>query len=87
MELFARVAKVVPETAPFAIGDLVYEGRAGRERILIKCRPTYPSLATDFQDEFFWDIVEMKERLNGDGWMASWRRFSDLSWGLIARRQ
>ena len=71
MELFARVAKVIPEAASFVIGDLMYEGRAGRENILSKYRETYPSLATDFQDEFFWDVVEMKQRLSVAGWEAS----------------
>ena len=86
MELFDRVSKVIPETAPFVIGDLMYEGKAGRERILRQYGEAHPSLATDFEDEFFWDIVEMKGRLSAAGWRTSWRRFSDLSWGVVARR-
>ena len=87
MELFRRVSQVVPLTAPFVIGDLMYEGgQAGCERILREYSEAHPSLATDFADEFFWDIVDMKERLSLAGWRTSWRRFSDLSWGVVARR-
>ena len=86
MELFRRVSRVLPVTAPFLIGDLMYEGQAGRERILKEYSAAHPSLATDFEDEFFWDIVDMKERLSLAGWSTSWRRFSDLSWGVVASR-
>ena len=42
-------------------------------------------LADEIEDEFFWDMEWSLRELESKGFRASERRFSELSWGIIAR--
>ncbi|MBN2353799.1 MAG: class I SAM-dependent methyltransferase [Spirochaetales bacterium] len=62
------------------IGDIMYKNDDDRNGIIEKYQVDYPDLASDFTDEFFWNVDESDADLKRSGWNAEWRRFSDLSW-------
>ena len=79
--LFAMIREKCGHDATVVVGDLMYKDSADRDRIIDKYRATYPGLAADFEDEYFWNIAETSEMLTSLECRVQWRRFSDLSWG------
>jgi cyclopropane fatty-acyl-phospholipid synthase-like methyltransferase len=69
------------------IGDLMYQNDADRRRIIEKFQPTHPGMASDFEDEFFWNVDETEKVMKKLGWTTTWRRFSDLSWVGVFRKK
>jgi hypothetical protein len=66
------------------IGDLMLKNERDRQRILDKYAHSHPDLAEAFAEEFFWPVDEMEQALSDRGWHTEWRRFSDLSWTVVA---
>lgn len=80
-ELLARLSGVLVDGGLLAIGDLMFEDAAARAAIL----EAHPELVADVDDEFFWDLSLAKGWLSQLGFAVSTRRFSLLSWVLVAR--
>lgn len=78
--LFAEIGKKTTDAIRIIVGDLMYENEDDKSRIIEAHRGTYPDIADDFEDEFFWDVSASKVMLERVGWYSSWKRFSDLSW-------
>lgn len=79
-QLFATIRRKVGPATPVIVGDLMYQDAADKARIIGTYGESAPTLADDFEDEFFWEIVSTEVSLRNAGWDVSWTRFSDLSW-------
>jgi len=58
----------------------MYRNLADKTRIIRKFEVSYPEVAVDFEDEYFWHVEETTDMLGTLGYRVSWRDFSDLSW-------
>jgi putative AdoMet-dependent methyltransferase len=81
--LFDRVASVLHRGGLFLVGDLMY----GDEDARRSYAATHPVTADELADEYPWNIRRISGELERRGWKTSWRRFSELSWGLRATRK
>lgn len=80
---FTILREKVRPGVPVAIGDIMFEDDSDRSRIIDLYEGDHPDLADDFEDEYFWNVSESRRMLLESGWKADWRRFSDLSWGVV----
>jgi len=78
--LFRTMFRKTRPAARILIGDIMYANDDDRNRIIDKYKIESPDLASDFQDEFFWNVGESAADVKRSGWKSEWRRFSDLSW-------
>lgn len=68
-------------------GDLMFENEMQRQQILNDFRRNdRERLANEIEQEFFWDVALAKQGLRRLGFEVRVRRFSTLSWGLLARK-
>ena len=84
-ELFQRIRSVAKRSARVVFGDLMFESARHRTEALARYRDAWPDVAAAIEEEFFWLLDESVEALEGLGFSVATRRFSDLSWGVIAR--
>jgi putative AdoMet-dependent methyltransferase len=82
--LFARIRAALAPGGRAAFGDLMFEGPAERERLLAK-HAGDPSVADSIREESYWDLSIAVPALERLGFAVGTRRFSDLSWGVVAR--
>ena len=85
--LFEGLASRLGLGGRLAIGDLMFTDAASRERFLAAARSRGDEeLAETVEDEFFWILDQDVARLEALGLEVGTRRFSELSWGIVARR-
>jgi putative AdoMet-dependent methyltransferase len=84
-ELFRRIRNVSNPGACVAFGDLMFDSASDRAAALERYRTRSPDVADAINDEFFWLIDETSDVFEKLGFSLTKRRFSDLSWGIIAR--
>ena len=84
-DLLQRIRNVANPGARVAIGDLMFESARHREAALERYRATVPDVADAINDEFFWLLDETADSFEKLGFSLTKRRFSDLSWGVVAR--
>ncbi len=80
--LFGRIRAALAPAGRAVLGDLMFEDRAARERLLAK-HAGDPSVADAIREEFFWDLASAVPALERLGFAVETRRFSDLSWGVV----
>lgn len=77
----ARVPEILEPGGQLIVGDLMFPHPEGEQQL----RQRYPELTEAFDEEFFWDLKGATQELEALGFECSSRRFSDLSWGFVAR--
>jgi len=82
--LFERIRNAARPGARAVFGDLMFETAHERLVALERYRPTLPDVAQAIEEEFFWLVDESVAALQDLGFAVSTRRFSDLSWGILA---
>jgi putative AdoMet-dependent methyltransferase len=85
VELFRRIRAVANDGARVVVGDLMFESTDARSAALQRYRQTQPDVADAIDEEFFWLLDETAEVLETLGFSLTKRRFSDLSWGIVAQ--
>lgn len=86
--LFRALAGRLPSGGRAVFGDLMFENAAAREAVLDGYRNAgREALAAEIESEFFWDLERDLEALRDAGFSVRSRRFSDLSWGVLALRE
>lgn len=82
--LFERIRAALAEAGRAVFGDLMVENATERERLLAK-HAHDDSVAGAIREEFFWDLAWAVPELERLGFSVETRRFSELSWGVVAR--
>ena len=86
-QLFGCIARRLRPGGRAVFGDLMFENEDARQKTLRAYRASGRSeLADEIEDEFFWDVESASRGLRGLGLEVETRRFSELSWGIGARR-
>ena len=86
-ELFRKVWDCLSDGGLAVFGDLMVENRKVRqEKIRYYCDNGQEEVALAIEGEFFWDIEESIQKLNDIGFSMKIERFSDLSYGIAARK-
>lgn len=80
--LFARIRDVLPPGGRAVFGDLMFRDEAHENAL----RAKYPELAADFDEEFYWNANQARAELEELGFAVTVAEFSDLSFGITARR-
>ncbi len=60
----------------------MWENDRSRQRVYA----AYPDLVEDFEDEFYWNLETDEAALRSVGFSLESKQFSDLSWGIRARK-
>jgi putative AdoMet-dependent methyltransferase len=84
LTLFRRIRDVAKPRARVVFGDLMFESAQRRTDAIERYRSSAPDVADAIEEEFFWLLDDSVEALARLGFDVSTRRFSDLSWGLLA---
>ena len=82
--LFRRIRDAANPGARAAFGDLMFESERDRANAIERYREGQPDVAAAIEDEFFWIVDDCVEALRRSGFAVATRRFSDLSWGVLA---
>ncbi len=70
-----------------ALGDLMFASRADEQAICAAyTRAGKHALVAAIRDEFFWYVNEAEAALEAIGFATRHRRFSQLSWGIVAEK-
>jgi putative AdoMet-dependent methyltransferase len=84
--LFEHIARSLRPGGIAALGDLMFENAESRTAMLQTYRTTgRGELAEDIEDEFFWTLDSALHKFRSLGFDAEARRFSELSWAIVAR--
>ena len=85
--LFEEIKHALEVGGLALFGDLMFENCEGRAAYLAYCRRSgQEKLAEDIEDEFFWDVELALDQLQALGFEVQAKQFSELSWGLAARK-
>jgi putative AdoMet-dependent methyltransferase len=85
--LFERYHERLADGGVAAFGDLMFESRATEAALLAGYEQSgRQALSESIRDEFFWFVDECVEQLVDLGFTVTQRRFSELSWGIVARK-
>lgn len=69
-------------------GDLMFAHAAARQELIEKYQQEgMLGLVADFEDEFFWFVDQADDSLTTLGFEIEVKQFSDLSWGIAARKR
>jgi putative AdoMet-dependent methyltransferase len=69
-------------------GDLMFADAAAMQELIKKYRQEGRlGLVADFDEEFFWFVDQATDILTMLGFETEVKRFSDLSWGIVARKR
>jgi putative AdoMet-dependent methyltransferase len=82
--LFSCVRAAISPGGKAVFVDLMYRNLADRNRLMDQFRQTDPDVVEGFQEEFFWNLDLALDQLKHHGFDSTQKRFSDLSWGLLA---
>lgn len=85
--LFEKVWSVLVPGGSAVFGDLMFESDRGRQVQLDRyARSGRRDLVNEIEDEFFWNLEDALRAMKTLGFETAHRRFSDLSWGVLARK-
>jgi putative AdoMet-dependent methyltransferase len=86
--LFRKIWESLAGGGRAVFGDLMYADEKSRQIILEGFRGRrLHGLAEELEDEFPWYVDRASSILRGVGFEVKTRRFSELSWGISARRR
>ncbi len=85
--LFAEIEKCLPPGGRAVFGDLMFQNTKEKEKIIqTLLTKGHKEAVADIDEEFFWDIEKATKQLEGLGFMTKAKRFSELSWGMVAKK-
>jgi putative AdoMet-dependent methyltransferase len=85
--LFEKIYASLRPGGIAVFGDLMFADEAGMEQLIQKYQAEGRlDLVTDFEEEFFWFVDKANEALAALGFETEVKRFSDLSWGIAAKK-
>jgi putative AdoMet-dependent methyltransferase len=84
--LFQKVYNSLEVGGTAAFGDLMFADKADEERLRHKFAESHPSVVEAFDEEFFWYVDQANGWLRELGFEIEIKRFSDLSWGIAAKK-
>lgn len=82
---FQKVYEALADEGTAVFGDLMFADKADEQRLRQKFN-NHPEVVEVFDEEFFWYVDQAEQWLRGLGFETEVRRFSDLSWGIAARK-
>lgn len=86
--LFSRVWQQLVSGGRAVFGDLMVETAACQAGLAARYRAQgQPDTAESIEEEFFWRLDTAVEQLTRLGFCVQTRRFSDLSFGLLCRKE
>lgn len=81
MILLENIYSLLEEGGIFVLGDLMFHDGEYEQEM----RKKYPGLKEDFDEEFFWNVKSTVMAMQRIGFeVSSVKKFSDLSWGILA---
>lgn len=84
-ELFRQLRRALRPGGRAVFGDLMFEDAARREVVLDDLRSGgFAAFVNDLHDEYPWDLGACRRGLEDLGFETTERRFSALSWTLVA---
>jgi putative AdoMet-dependent methyltransferase len=86
--LFERIYHSLHPDGIAIFGDLMFADEAAQVQLVQKYQNEGRSdVTTDIQDEFFWFVDKANASLTQLGFETELKQFSDLSWGVAARKK
>ena len=85
--LFQRSGDLLTPTGRMVLVDLMYQDAGDKGKLLKRYRENWQSVVDGLTEEFFWDISKAIPAIRSAGYEVTLRRFSDLSWGVLAQRK
>jgi len=86
--LFQKLYDSLEAGGAAVLGDLMFADKADEARLRQKFADSHPAVVEAFDEEFFWYVDQAVGalRVAGFGLDVEIKRFSDLSWGIAARK-
>ncbi|MCG8418445.1 MAG: class I SAM-dependent methyltransferase [Proteobacteria bacterium] len=85
--LFQKIHGHLAAGGMAVFGDLMFESRTAERSLCNQyARSGRQELVDDLQDEFFWYVDEARAELQRIGFHTVHKQFSELSWGIAARK-
>ena len=85
--LFGKLWSALNDGGVAVIGDLMVESADQLANKVTRYRNEgYEDVATALEEEFFWHLTEAICELERVGFQVSWIQFSDLSYGILAKK-
>ncbi|HEX8684627.1 MAG TPA: class I SAM-dependent methyltransferase [Ardenticatenaceae bacterium] len=85
--LFRKVESALRPGGVAAFGDLMFRDSAARDQLAERFREQgHTDVADDIEEEFFWFVTQADVLLGVLGLDTEVKRFSDLSWGIAAKK-
>ncbi len=82
---FEKIREVLVSGGRAVFGDLAFESAGARAALVERWRSQGETeLVETIEDEYFWSLESARSVLEGLGFEVSTRRFSELSWGVLA---
>lgn len=86
-QFFKEIWKILREGGTAVFGDLMFENETEKLKILQHCRASgREELASDIEEEFFWNMDTAITELQAIGFSTHVKRFSELSFGISAAK-
>lgn len=85
--LFQQIRSSLNEGGIAVFGDLMLENAAARRDKIGQYRKIGNDIVAEaFDEEFFWHLDEALAALRNLGFQVQWKRFSDLSYGIVGHK-
>ncbi len=86
-QLFRNIRRVLNDGGVAVFGDLMFENESAKNDIIRHYKNSeYKDVADDIEAEFFWDIENSIKKLESLGFDTKVQRFSELSFGIAAKK-
>jgi putative AdoMet-dependent methyltransferase len=86
--LFEKIYASLRPGGIAVFGDLMFADEAGMEQLIQEYQAEGRlDLIADFEEEFFWFVDKANEALTTLDFETEVKRFSDLSWGITAKKK
>jgi putative AdoMet-dependent methyltransferase len=85
--LFKKIGLALNTSGKVVFGDLMFENETKKEKFVKTCLHSgREKLAEDIDDEFFWNVESASKILRNLRFRVNAKQFSELSWGIAARK-
>jgi len=85
--LLKKIGQALNPNGRAVFGDLMFGNEMKKEQFVKTClQSVREKLAEEIEDEFFWNVESTTKILQGLGFQVITKQFSELSWGIAARK-
>lgn len=84
--LFQKIYNRLEVGGAAVFGDLMFADKVDEERLCQKYNESHPYVVEAIEEEFFWYVDQSVASLKALGFDTEIKRFSDLSWGIVAKK-